>query len=296
MKLIIISSILLTFFAFQSCNFNKSFKKDLISGAVYKADGLSTDNVEMEVNRTRTSNTIFTFGDRVEFFFNNVNGLTKRKGKTYPGMSMFIIRNGTDTVMNKNDLLSDLEDGTDLQPLVLKAYFNVPNPTNENDKYKVILKIRDEKGSGKILYEMPFRVKKSSTLSIQSNKIEYSNIYLWNETQKKVVNGKKINQADKYILFIEGLDGFDLIENNAFPATELEIKDKNGNYVLYEKNVFESASELGVDHIALKDNQATVEISFSKGIISNPCHFKATITDLKNSKKNVQINADMVIE
>lgn len=296
MKLIIISSILFTLGVFQSCNFNKSFKKDLVSGAVYKADGLGSNDVEMEVNGKSTTNNSFTFGDKVEFIFNDITGLTKKKGKTFPGMSMIVLKNGTDTLMNKNDMLSEQEDGTDLEPLYLKAYFIAPLPENESDKYMVIIKIRDEKGSGKIQYEMPFRVKNSSFLSIKSKEIEYSNIYLWNETQGRVVNDKTINQSDEYILIIEGLDGFDLIENNAFPATEIEIKDKKGEYILYVENVFESSSLLGVDHVGMKENQATVKITFTQGAINNPCHFKATIKDLKNPKKKVLIEADLVIE
>ena len=295
MKVIIISG-LLVILLLQGCNFNTSIKKDLISGAVYTAHGLDSDNVEMEVNGKPSKKNTFTYGDKVEFTFNNIKGLKRKKGKVYPGMSMHIINNAGDTVLQLENLFKDDNDGTDLNPLLLRAFFKAALPHLNKEKYKVILKIWDKNSPGTITYTMPFEVVKSEFLSIQSNEIDYSNIYFWNDTDKKVVTDKKLDANSTYILIAEGLVGLDLIDDRVYPGIELEIIDNNGEYILSEANMLESLSEFGVERNELAENQVPVTIIFSPGKIANPCRLKAKIKDLKNSSKNIVIEADIIIE
>jgi hypothetical protein len=111
-----------------------------------------------------------------------------------------------------------------------------------------------------------------------------------------VVTDKKLDIKDQFILIIEGLDGFDLVDGNVFPAIELAIENKNGKYIMYEENMLENTRETGVEYTALKENQVPITISFTSGFVDNPCQLKATITDLKNPKKKISIQADAVIE
>ena len=296
MKLKNIPGILLILLVLHACNFNKSFKKDLVTGSTYAADGLGSQDVEMKVNGQITSNNTFTFADKVEFIFNNIEGLKRKKGKVYPGMSLYVVKNGVDTLLRKDDLFIEYKDGTDLNPLKLEAYFSATLPCMNNETYRVFLKIWDKKGPGFITYEMPFKVKPSEVLSIETNDISYSNIYFWNDTEKKVVTDKNIDINDEFILIIEGLDGFDLIDGIAHPALEIEIVDMKGKYVLSEKNVLESVRESGVEFTELKDGQVPVTISFSRGLIDNPCQMKATLMDLKNPAKKIVVQAELVIE
>jgi hypothetical protein len=72
---------------------------------------------------------------------------------------MLITTNEKDTIANYPDLLSDLQNGTNLHPLLLKANFQTSNVFEPEKKYKLYIKIWDKKGAGYFTYELPFTVK-----------------------------------------------------------------------------------------------------------------------------------------
>ena len=89
-----------------------------------------------------------------------MSGFNKENGKTFPGMSMKIVANQKDTIADFPDLLADLKNGTDLNPLTLNASFTtVPEYFDTTKKYKLYVKIWDKNGDGTFSYELPFTVK-----------------------------------------------------------------------------------------------------------------------------------------
>ena len=93
--------------------------------------------------------------------FDEVTGFNKKDGKVYPGMSMIIVANEKDTIGNFPDLLADLTNGTDLNPLVLNASFTTaPKYFDTTKKYKLYVKIWDKNGDGTFVYELPFTINK----------------------------------------------------------------------------------------------------------------------------------------
>lgn len=285
--------ILLTFtILFSSCQFNQSANKDLITGAYSRGDGLGSDDVLIEVNGKVEKRNEFVFGEKVNLVFNNVTGLTKLDEKTYPGLSMYIVKNEKDTVLSNPDLLGDITDGTALSPLKLQANFRAALAYQNNEKYKAYLQIWDKKGEGKFNYELPFTIKENDLLKITNNDIEYTNIYLWNETLKQPVFDKNISPEHLFILIIEGAKGLELSDNKVFPVFSLELSDNKGGKIISNPNLL-SAYKEGVDPKAL-ENQLTAKISFSKGKISNPCKLVAKLKD-ENSSKEITVTTELVI-
>ncbi|WP_034057588.1 hypothetical protein [Lacinutrix jangbogonensis] len=117
--------------------------------------------------------------------------MTKLEHKTYPGLSMYLVKNEKDTVLSESNLLKNLKNGTDLYPLQLQANFKTGLPYKNNEKYKIHVSIWDTKGDGKFTYELPFTIKENEFLNIENTGIEYSNIYLWNKTLKQTVFEKR---------------------------------------------------------------------------------------------------------
>ncbi|TDQ30201.1 hypothetical protein [Tenacibaculum caenipelagi] len=285
--------ILLTFtILFSFCQFNQSVNKDLITGAYSRGDGLGSDDVVIEVNGEVEKRNEFVFGEKVNLVFNNVTGLTRLDEKTYPGLSMYIVKNEKDTVLSNPDLLGNITDGTALFPLKLQANFRAALPYQNNEKYKAYVQIWDKKGEGKFNYELPFTIKENDLLKITNNDIEYTNIYLWNETLKQPVFNKNISPEHLFILIIEGAKGLELSDNKVFPVFSLELSDSKGGKIISNPNLL-SAYKEGVAPKAL-ENQLTAKISFSKGKISNPCKLVAKLKD-ENSSKEITVTTELVI-
>lgn len=294
MKKASIFILVLTTSVFYSCQFNQSVKKDLTTGAQSRGDGLGSDDIYMEINGETVTRNAFIFGENVTFIFNNVKGLKSVDDKTFPAMSMYIVKNEKDTVFSNPALLKDLVEGTSISPLKLQANFVAALPYQNNEKYKVFVAISDQKGDGTFTYEMPFTVKENELLKVQNKDIKYSNIYLWNETQKKTIFDNKVNSTDMLILIMEGIEGLEVKDGKVFPVFKVELIDDKGNVLLSNPNMLSANENEGFSPEDLK-KQLTAKITFTQGMFNNPCHLTAKLTD-KNSSHEITVKSDLIVK
>lgn len=286
--------LIIGFFIFNSCQFNQSVNTDLITGAYSRGNGIGTDDVNIEINGKIEKRNEYIYGEKVNFIFNNVSGLTSLNNKSYPGLSMYIVKNKKDTILSNSNLLKNLENGTDHSPLQLQANFTAALPFKNNEKYKLFINIWDKKGDGKFTYELPFSIKENNLLSIENKGIKYSNIYLWNETIKQPVFNKNISTNDLLILVFDNIDGLDIINDKVFPIFSIELTDNVGNKIISNPNLLENYINEGINPEDLK-KQLTAKLTFTKGVINNPCKLTVKLKD-NNSSKEINIRTELKID
>ena len=279
----------------SACEFKQSVNNDLTTGAYSRGDGLACAEVAIKINGEIENRNEFIHGEKVNFIFNNITGFTKENEKVFPGLSMFIVKNETDTVLSHPDLFADLDDGTDISPLQLQAHFVSALLDQNEDNYNVFIKIWDKKGDGTFTYEMPFSTQENELLTIRSKDIEYSSIYLWDDTEKLVVVNKNVDIEDTLILILEGIDGLEIIDGNVYPKVSIELFDNKENLVLSNSNVLKNYEDVGIEYESFKNGQVPVTITFSKGELNNPFRLIASLTDL-NSDRKIDIEAELQIE
>ena len=154
----VISLIGLMLIVLSACN--QSVEKNLKTGAYSRGDGLTSDYIFIYINGEQKNQNTFDLNSKIKVAFEEMSGFNKENGKTFPGMSMKIVANQKDTIANFPDLLADLKNGTDLNPLTLNASFTtVPEYFDTTKKYKLYVKIWDKNGDGTFSYELPFTVK-----------------------------------------------------------------------------------------------------------------------------------------
>ena len=278
---------------FNSCQFNQSVNTDLTTGAYSRGNGIGIDDVDIEINGKIEKRNEYVFGEKVNLIFNNISGLINSENKTYPGLSMYIVKNEKDTVLSNPNLLKSLENGTDLSPLQLRANFTPALPYKNNEKYKVFVNIWDRKGDGKFSYELPFTIKENDLLKIENKGIEYSKIYLWNETNKQPVFDQNVSSEDLLILILDDIDGLELSNEKVFPIFSIELIDNKGNKIISNPNLLSDYENEGVNPEDLK-NQLTAKLTFTKGEINNPCKLIVKLKD-KNSTKEINIRTELKI-
>lgn len=286
-----ILSLLIAIITFSSCQFNQSVNTDLTTGAYSRGDGIGIDDIIIEINGEADNRNEFVFGEKVNLVFNNVSGLNNSDGKTFPELSMHIVKNEKDTVLSNPNLLKSLNNGTDLSPIQLQANFRTALPNQNNEKYKVFIEITDKKGDGKFNYELPFTIKENDLLDIKSNGIEYSTIYLWNETLKQPVFDNNVSSEHLFILILNDIQGLELTDEKVFPVFSLNLTDNDGNIILSNPNLLSAYGETGVNPKDLK-SQVTAKLTFTKGKINNPCRLNAKLKD-KNSSKEINISTEL---
>ncbi|MBL1279681.1 MAG: hypothetical protein COA33_005390 [Fluviicola sp.] len=277
---------------FGSCQFNQSVNKDLSTGAYTRGDGISCNDVIIKVNEEVKNTNTFTYGEEITFVFNNVRGLTIEDGKSYPTLSMVVMKNEKDTVLNRPNLLNNLNQGTTLSPLRLTAYFVVALPNENGESYKMHITIKDQRGDGVLTYELPFTVENNDLLKVNSTSIDYSRIYLWNESTKKTVINGQVNSNDTLILIIEGVEGLEMKDNLIFPILSIEMSDRNGNKIISDPNILSNIERSGVNPKDFKDGQIPVILTFRSGTKNNPYQLIAVLKD-KNSDNKIEILTEL---
>lgn len=282
-------------FFLSACKFNQSVEKDLTTGAYSRGDGIGCGSVAIQINGETENRNVFVYGEKVNFIFNNVSGLTKDHGKVFPGLSVIVVKNEKDTVLSHSDLLADLNQGTDLHPLQLQAHFLSTLPFENQEKYKVYIKIWDKKGKGTFSYEMPFTVKKNNLLQIKSTDLNYKDIYLWNEDLKQVVTNKNLDAKSTYILILEEPSGMNEKDGIVYPAFSIDLTDRKGNKLLSNPNILKEYEVIGFPLERFEKGQLPVTITFNDGQVNNPCILSASLTD-KNSGKRIDIRAELEIK
>ena len=285
--------LLMALVTLSSCQFNQSVNKDVTTGAYSRGDGIGVDDITIEVNGETDNRNEFMFGEHVNLLFDNVSGLTKANGKTFPELAMYIVKNEKDTMLAYPNLLKSLNAGTELSPLQLQATFSAALPNKNNEKYKVFIEITDKKGKGKFNYELPFTVKPNDLLNLKSNGIEYSNIYLWNDTLKQPVFDNNISFEHLFILILDDIEGLEITNEKVFPIFSVDLVDSSGHVILSSPNILSAYEETGVNPQDLK-NQITAKLTLAKGTLNNPCKLTATLKD-KNSAKEINIMTELNI-
>ncbi len=285
---------LMVIVVFVSCNFNKSVHKDLETGAFSKGDGIGCDDVLITVNGELDKRNQFVYGEKINLVFNNVIGLKKIDSLTYPALSMYIVKNGKDTLLAKPNLLEKLKNGVNLSPLQLRTTFKAVLPHENNEKYKVHVNIWDNKGDGTFTYELPFTVKKNEVLKVKSSGLKYSKSYLYNETLKEVVASKNIKSNHTFVLVLENVEGMSQKEGRVFPVFSINMKDSNGEKIITNENVLKRYEEKGLLVNDLKGGRLTTKLTFTKGVFNNPYKLSAKLSD-KNSSKQIEISGDLIL-
>lgn len=286
-------SLLIIIATLSSCQFNQSVNTDLTTGAYSRGDGIGIDDIIIKVNGEDDNRNEFIFGEKVDLIFNNVSGLTNSDGKTFPELSMHILKNEKDTIISNQNLLKSLNNGTDLSPLQLRANFRTAFPNQNNEKYKVLIEITDKKGDGKFNYELPFTIKENDLLDVKNNGIEYSTIYLWNETLKQAVFDNNVSSEHLFVLILNDIQGLELTDEKVFPIFSLNLTDNDGNKILSNPNLLSAYEETGVNPKDLK-NQVTAELTFAEIKINNPYKLNVKLKD-KNSSKEINISTELNI-
>lgn len=294
MKKLTTIKILLVALVFSACNFNQSINKDLVTGASSRGDGLGCDDISIQIDGETVTRNTFTYGENVVFVFDGINGFKEENGKVYPEMSLVVIKKENQMVLSELNLLN-LKEGTSLSPLQLQANLIANFPHKNNEEYEVQLTIWDTKGEGKFIYNMPFTIIENELLHVKSASVDYTAIYLWNESDNKVVADNKMTAKNKYLLMLEGLDGLKVENGKVFPALSIHLTDNKGNEILSNPNLLQSSTTNGVDAEAFTKNQTFVALKFNEGESLNPYKLTVELKDAKSENK-LNITTELVIE
>lgn len=286
-----IFSILFVFILFQSCEFNQSVKKDLITGLNTAGVGLSCDNVYLSIDNKKIQRNTFTYGETFFLNFNNISGFTKENGNVFPGMDLLIINETNDTILYETDMYADYTEGINLSPLLLQSNVVVADPILSNENYTFYVSIWDKKGTGVYKANMKFNVKSNKEIKLESKNIDYKEVYLFSENNRKTITDNKINLNDNVYIIFEGIEGMSEENGNVSVGLSIYAKDSNDNILINEADLIGDSPMTAAE---LK-NQLAPNIIFTGSEIMSPVHCEVIIWDKKGENK-IKANIDFTVK
>ncbi len=241
-------------------------KSEKTSGEIItvRPEGITSERIWLEVNDMEETRNTFTYGEQVKMLFNNVKGFTEINRKTYPAMSLTVIKNGKDTVNHNPRLLDAFSEGTELKPLLLHASVPMVFSHDKNDKYEWILHITDRKGQGRLAARMPFTVRPAVFCKVKNRNLSYTKAYLWDETDKKVVADGKINPEHTYKFYIEGLTGLQEKNQRIFPSFSVKLLNADKDILILKPGLLTKQYPDGMEAGLLAARPFIVKIRFPK--------------------------------
>ncbi len=292
MKTVILTFLLLT--ALSSCDFNKSVKKNLVSGLTAYGDGLSCENVYLSVNGEKITRNSLIYGEEFYVNFNNIEGFKKENENVFPDMRLFVLNKTGDTVFQTNDLCSEFADGINKSPLLLTANLTVAAPIHSNNQYTLYVKIRDKKGTGTYTAKFDFRVNPGELIKIDGNKVTYNELYLFSRDRDKVILDNKIRFDEDIYLLFEGLKGFREENGKVFPGLGIKAFDNDGKTILEESDLFGGYTETGITTSDF-NSQVLSKFKFTGSEVKNPINCEVTIWDKKSDAK-IKATINLILE
>ncbi len=272
-----IISLLLT-----GCNY--SINKDFVTGMKTTGSGLSCDDIYLEIDGEKVKQTVFTYGEKVFIKCNNITGFKRKGGVANVGMAIKVINTKSKEVAIENfDLFSD-NAGFSEDPLLLIAKITTAFPYKDGEKYEVSIHIWDKDGEGVFDIELPFTVEASKLIDIESNKINCSSVYFWDELNKKTVTDNKIDFEKGVLLILEGTKGLEVVDGLVYPGFSIELVDNSGKTIISQENIIESLTAGGVNPTDL-EKTFPVTLSFRDRELVNPVKLKAVLFDAKSGEK-----------
>ncbi|MDZ4752806.1 MAG: hypothetical protein SGI87_14410 [Flavobacteriales bacterium] len=283
------------FFFISGCGFSTSESTDLVSGARTVGDGLECNDIVMEINGIPEKRKVFEYGEKLDLIFNDFDGFELKNGKHFPILSALILRDGKDTALFSENLLDNYQEGTDLNPLQLNAFFLLSFPYQNGEKYELQIVIKDAIGTGIFRYTQPFTIRRNDLLSVKTEGYSYSNVYLWNMSKETSVFSGVMDMKDQYAIMLEGLRSELRIGETVYPILSVELMDAEGVIVLADNNLLIHYEDSGVLYEDVFLEKLPITLSFNEGEVSNPCSLKLTLYEPGSSRK-MEVNGEIVLK
>lgn len=272
----------------NACISDKSVSKDLVTGLSTQGDGLSCDNVYLSDGEKNINRNTFTYGEKVNVNFENIEGFRKENTYAYPGMKLSVLNQEGDTVMTYPDLYADYKDGIDISPLLLQANLTVADPMHTGKEYTLNVHIWDKRGEGTFKATMDFDVIPDKQIKIENNDLSYDEIYLFAREEGNVIIGNEVNFNEDIYLIFEGLEGFLEEDGQVFIGLSLKVMDSTGEILIDERDLI---GDSGLQAPQVK-YQLAPNFIISDTNVSTPVLCEIVIWD-KKSDRNIKASLNL---
>jgi len=267
-----------------NCNYNKSIKKDFLTGISSKGNIISCNDIYLTIDNKKVNINTFYYGEVFIINYENIEGFVKENGNDFPGMSITVLNSNNDTILYEQDLYKEYsKEGINYNPLLIQAMLTAAYPMHTGNKYTMLIHIWDKKGKGTYDSMFEFTLKENEKIKTKViNNAKYDEIYLYSYNTEKVITDNKIPFNNTVYIVYEGLSGFKDIDKKISFGLSLVATNSNGKTILNYPDLYENKDATTEEFNKL----IAPYFEFTGDKANNPITCTATLWD-KNSDSKI---------
>ncbi|WP_405269303.1 hypothetical protein [Cellulophaga sp. Ld12] len=278
------------FATLTSCNFNKSVRKDFVTGITTKGDGLSAEKVYVTINDEKVSDNEFFYGQNIYTIFENMSGFMVENNRYHPQMEVVLISKAGDTIMHEANLFQQ-NPGFGAEMKTLQGNMLLARPIYSSADYTLHYKISDEHGEGVFNSTLQFDLLHDPAIKVNKKGLDYKEGYLLSLTKNAVITDSKVAFEELILMDFQDVSGYTRVDGAVALGLKIKVTDANDTMILNMEDVF-GESTLSEEQIK---SGLGAQLKITKGALKNPVTFKVTIWD-KNSNARLEAETELIVE
>ncbi|WP_298427223.1 hypothetical protein [uncultured Kordia sp.] len=276
---------------FISCGKDTTQNKNYLSDISIDNNKLSCDGIIMENHTGIINKSEFTYGEKINLFYDNMTGFSLQDSLAYPDMDIFVMNKKGDTIFSQKDLLKNTTEGFTEEKLNLTSNLTFALPMLPKKSYLMNFHITDKHGDGYFNLKKNFSIIENPLLKTETNGFTYDILYLYSQSRNIAVVDNKIKPEENIYILLENLEGYEIDENGKVDLNaSISLVSSNGTVINKQENLFPTP----VSAKDLKD-QLYATLSISKGYVKNPVTCIFEVMDNK-SKHSIKTTFDLIVE
>lgn len=212
-------------------------------------EGLSCDDTYLYAAGMKTTSLYYKYGEKVFINFIQVKGFKEVGGKIFPRIDGYVYNAEGDTLVNGYDLDLGIADGYQSETggidLNTNVYFDYPFLPNENYNWEVYI---SDRNSDKFLKSsVILNIAHNDHIKVEAKNGGYNDVYLYDMEEGLVIRDNTVIEGSDFKVYFDGLSGFKIEDEKAFPGMEVSLKSAGGDQILYAENAISDYAESGLD-------------------------------------------------
>ncbi|WP_158974320.1 hypothetical protein [Cellulophaga sp. L1A9] len=273
-----------------SCNFNKSVRKDFVTGITSQGDGLSAEQIYVSVNNEKVSDNEFYYGQNIYTNFENMDGFVVENNTYHPQMEVVLVSKAGDTIMYEANLFQQ-NPGFDASMKTLTGNMILARPIYSGEDYTLKYTITDEKGEGTFSSSLKFDIIPDPALKVSKKGLDFKEGYVLSLTKNAVITDGKIGFEEVILMDFQDVSGYTKVNGLVELGLKIKVTDADGTIILNMEDVY---GEKYTSEAEIKRGIGA-QLELNNGVLKNPINFQVTIWD-KNSDASLDAEIKLTVE
>lgn len=253
---------------------------NLLSKLNVEKKGLTVDAIYFENYLGRKDKIQFDYGESVVFRLAGLTGFALENNLAFPNAHVTVTNTKGAIVFEKKGLFDNLTQGFKESDLNVRGDLTFAEPMLPGINYLLSIHIIDKRSEAFFKFSTNFSIQNSPLFKTNAEGISYDALLLFSKKRNISLVDNRIHLGEKVYVVMEGLKGYENLNNKANLEIDLTLEDVNGNIILNKTDMLP-----GKHDSRELEKQIFAEIMVEEQEFTNPVTCTLSIKDRESDAK-----------